>query len=164
MLHIKRRTGQLAVQQIPVVPLLILSDQPAVHQPQTLAVFRHRQLRTAHQHQRIVLQLFTAHPGEGGIQLRQNPLRLRVAAVLQTSAGGLIDQAVAMLPEKGAPCLLAVGVHRAFDVRQRVGFLQQREPVARHLRIGLFTRAYQPDQLLVEALHETVVQARRNVP
>ncbi len=55
LLHIKRRSGQFAVQQIPVIPLAVLRHQPAVHQAQPLTVFRHRQLRSARQHQRIVL-------------------------------------------------------------------------------------------------------------
>ena len=35
-----------------------------------LAAFRHRQLRAAHQHQRIVLQFFAADAGKGRIELR----------------------------------------------------------------------------------------------
>ena len=67
-----------------------------------------------------------------------------------------------MLPEKGPPGLLIIGIHWAFDVCQRFRGLQQTQPVAGHLRIGLFTGADQPDQLAVKALHKTVVQAGRD--
>lgn len=105
--------------QIPVISLLITGHQPAVFELQTLAVLRHRQLRAAHQHQRIVLQLFAADAGKGGVELGEDPLRLRRAAVLQASAGGIIDKPVAVLPEKGSPRLLAGGIHWAFHVRER---------------------------------------------
>ena len=82
LLHIKRRTGQLAMQQVPVVALFILGHQPAVHQPQALAVFGHCQLRAAHQHQRVVLQLFAADTGKSRVELGKYPLRLRFTAVL----------------------------------------------------------------------------------
>nr|VUD29297.1 Uncharacterised protein [Raoultella sp. NCTC 9187] len=162
LLHIKRRTRQLAVQQIPLVALLILGHQPAILQLHTLAVFRHRQLRASHQHQRVILQLFAADAGEGGVELREDPLRLGFAVVLQAGAGGIVNQSVAVLPEKSAPGLLAGGIHRALHRRQRVGVLQQPEPLAGHLRVGLLAGADQPHQLPVKALHKALIEARRN--
>ncbi|MNZ11796.1 hypothetical protein D3C78_286620 [compost metagenome] len=50
LLHIEGFARQLAVQQIPVISGIVFGHQPAVHQPQLLAVLRQRQLRTAHQH------------------------------------------------------------------------------------------------------------------
>ena len=125
LLHIERRACQLAVQQIPVVPGLIFCHQPAVHQLHLLAVLRQRELRAAHQHQRIVLQLLAAHAGKGGIELGQDPLGLRFTAVLQAGAGGRIDQAIAVLPEEISPGLLPGGVQRTFYDIQRLAALQQ---------------------------------------
>ncbi len=118
LLHIKRRTGQFAVQQIPVIAGIVFGHQPAVHQPQLLAVLRQRQLRAAHQHQRIVLQLFAADARKGGVKLGQDPLGLRLATALQARAGGRVNQAVAVLPEKFSPGLLPGGIHRPFYLVQ----------------------------------------------
>ncbi|MNB79958.1 hypothetical protein D3C75_267080 [compost metagenome] len=152
------------MQQIPVITGLIFRHQPAVHQPQLLAVLRKRQLRATHQHQRVVLQLFAADAGEGRIELGQNPLRLRFTAVLQARAGSRVDQTVTVLPEKFSPRLLPGSVHRAFDLIQRRRALQQGQPLLCHLRIGFFAGADQPHQLAVEALHKAVVQRRGDRP
>ncbi|SAI94527.1 Uncharacterised protein [Enterobacter cloacae] len=125
LLHIKRRARQLAVQQIPVVPGRVFCHQPAVHQLHLLAVFRQCELRAAHQHQRIVLQLLAAHAGKGGVELGQDPLGLCLTAVLQAGAGGRIDQAIAVLPEEISPGLLPGGIQRTFYDTQRLAALQQ---------------------------------------
>ena len=148
--------------QIPVVSLLILGHQPAIFELQTLAVLRHRQLRAAHQHQRIVLQLFAADAGEGGVELGEDPLRLRRAAVLQAGAGSIIDKPVAVLPEKCSPGLLAGGIHRAFHLCESVRLLKESEPFACRLRTGLLAGAHQPDYLPVQPLHKAIVQGRGN--
>ena len=57
------------MQQIPEVALGIFGHQPAILQLHPLAAFRHRQLRAAHQHQRIVLQFFAADAGKCRIEL-----------------------------------------------------------------------------------------------
>lgn len=80
------------------------------------------------------------------------------------NAGGGIDQAISVLPEELSPGFLPGGVHRAFDLAERIAALQQRQPLLRHARIGLFAGADQPDQLAVETLHKPVVERRRDRP
>ena len=108
------------------------------------------------------MQLFAADAGKGGVELGEDPLRLRRAAVLQASAGGIIDKPVAVLPEKGSPRLLAGGIHWAFHVRESVRLLKESEPFACRLRTGLLAGAHQPDYLPVQPLHKAIVQGRGN--
>ena len=109
------------------------------------------------------MQLLTAYPGERRIKLGEDPLRLRFAAVLQARAGVGVNQAVAVLPEKRSPRLLAGGIHWPFNVAERSGFLQQRQPLLSHPGISLFTGADQPHQLAVQTLHKAVIQRWGNI-
>ncbi len=139
LLHTESVIRQFSVQEIPLPPLRIAHRQPAVVQRQTSGILRQRQLRPPHQHQRIALQLFAADTRKCREELRQQPLRLRPAAVLQAAARRLVDQAITVLPGKPAPRLLLPGIKVALhlpEVRQRA---QLRLPPGRDAGIVLFT-------------------------
>lgn len=108
-------------------------------------------------------QLHTADAGKGGIKLRQHPIGLSIAALLQTLAGGEVNQSVAMFKGKTAPRLLLLRVYRPIDLfqfRQRSQLLQ---PAFSHRRVGLISRRHQPHHLPVEPLHEPLLKFRRRV-
>jgi predicted exporter len=57
-----------------------------------LPVLRQGELRAAHQHQRIVLQLFTADAGEGGVELGSQLALAQNGQKLRLMDGWLVTQ------------------------------------------------------------------------